>query len=720
MAGYRSPAGKRAAAFAAAQPVTLKQLTLEGAAQVGVASTIGILGATIGSAITLQSGALPAGMTLDSAARKISGTPTAAGAYTFTLRETLGGAVGSPKDSALTHTVTVVVPNPVGVDFVAAGAAAWAASAGVAPSVDSFFLAGDLDDTNAFQRAFDWAAINRKTVIGLPGKNYVISAMLTVDMRYSAFDGQGCTITASHSGRAIHFAHTYGSDATFFRSIANKFFGFRLIGPGSSAAGSVGIGFGDFAGITTGAAALAIEYFYIDGFETAIDWGSNTWCTEITKGVIKNCKYWGVFSSGRSNAGERISFSHVTFAGGTFGFDIFGAGFYFSHCSFDYPVERMFRGRGGAFITTESCHFENSWEQNGANWWVMEGGSCLDISNSTIVVAAARTQPLGTATFGDGSSINLLGKCWITNLAGWMSYTPEYLIDGHGRAGLNGYYGPDNRMPVSHRFLNLLGDGGFEKARLTDCVDISNDATSISISTTAGDFETGTRGLKIAPPNGKTGIAAYTFACEPGAQINFQGRVKHAGTASTDVFFISCVYYDKAGLAIGGTFDQVVATTTLGAWTTFRYSPYWTSEAAAWVRITIGKGAAALTASADGNGYLCFDSMKAVGVGMALSEMAVAPALLRARRAQNAAIPVNTGQTILLTSTSAAFTLKLPISPAQGDRVTFKDEGGALATNNVTIDRNGQTIRGASSNFVMNTNWQQLIFEFSGSTWVYA
>lgn len=86
----------------AAVSVTLAALTVSpGTITQGAAATLNIAGATSGSTITLQSGTLPAGLTLDSAARTITGTPGAAGAFAFTLRETLAGATNSPRDSGV-------------------------------------------------------------------------------------------------------------------------------------------------------------------------------------------------------------------------------------------------------------------------------------------------------------------------------------------------------------------------------------------------------------------------------------------------------------------------------------------------------------------------------------------------------------------------------------------------------------------------------------------
>jgi hypothetical protein len=74
----------------------------------GTAATIAVTGATAGSTLSLASGTLPAGMTLSSAARTITGTPTSPQSATFTLRETLADSPNSPRDTALTVTVSVV------------------------------------------------------------------------------------------------------------------------------------------------------------------------------------------------------------------------------------------------------------------------------------------------------------------------------------------------------------------------------------------------------------------------------------------------------------------------------------------------------------------------------------------------------------------------------------------------------------------------------------
>lgn len=69
-----------------------------------------------------------------------------------------------------------------------------------------------------------------------------------------------------------------------------------------------------------------------------------------------------------------------------------------------------------------------------------------------------------------------------------------------------------------------------------------------------------------------------------------------------------------------------------------------------------------------------------------------------------------------LADTSSAFTLKLPASPAIGDRVRFMDKKGTWTTNNLTIDRNTKNIKGAAANFSCNVNYGAVEFVYSDAT----
>ena len=79
------------------------------------------------------------------------------------------------------------------------------------------------------------------------------------------------------------------------------------------------------------------------------------------------------------------------------------------------------------------------------------------------------------------------------------------------------------------------------------------------------------------------------------------------------------------------------------------------------------------------------------------------------------------GDRIFANATSGGFTLTLPAAPAEGDTIQIIDVAGICATNNITIDRNGEKIQNLSENLVMNLNNAALTMIYSGSTfgWVF-
>jgi hypothetical protein len=82
-------------------------------ATVGTVLTINILNARTGSTI---SGVVPSGLTLNSAARTITGSPTLAGDYTFSLTETLADSANSPRSTPVSINVaepSIPIPNMV-------------------------------------------------------------------------------------------------------------------------------------------------------------------------------------------------------------------------------------------------------------------------------------------------------------------------------------------------------------------------------------------------------------------------------------------------------------------------------------------------------------------------------------------------------------------------------------------------------------------------------
>ena len=76
------------------------------------------------------------------------------------------------------------------------------------------------------------------------------------------------------------------------------------------------------------------------------------------------------------------------------------------------------------------------------------------------------------------------------------------------------------------------------------------------------------------------------------------------------------------------------------------------------------------------------------------------------------------GDRISANTSSGAFTITLPTSPATGTIVTLSDGGYYWATNNLTVAPGGaNTINGSAQNFIGNVNSYSVYFFYNGTTW---
>ena len=84
---------------------------------------------------------------------------------------------------------------------------------------------------------------------------------------------------------------------------------------------------------------------------------------------------------------------------------------------------------------------------------------------------------------------------------------------------------------------------------------------------------------------------------------------------------------------------------------------------------------------------------------------------------QSSNFVANAGARYGVNTTGGAVTATLPATPATGIAIFFADAGGAYATNNLTINRNGQTIMGSATNLTVSTDNQSVGLFYNGTTW---
>lgn len=75
------------------------------------------------------------------------------------------------------------------------------------------------------------------------------------------------------------------------------------------------------------------------------------------------------------------------------------------------------------------------------------------------------------------------------------------------------------------------------------------------------------------------------------------------------------------------------------------------------------------------------------------------------------------GDYLLADTTSAAFTITLPLAPAANAAVYFQDAKGTFGTNNLTVARNGQTIMGVSEDLIVSADNYGFGLIYNGSDW---
>jgi len=67
-------------------------------------------------------------------------------------------------------------------------------------------------------------------------------------------------------------------------------------------------------------------------------------------------------------------------------------------------------------------------------------------------------------------------------------------------------------------------------------------------------------------------------------------------------------------------------------------------------------------------------------------------------------------------TTSAAFTVTLPLSPSAGAIVSIADYNGTAATNAITVGRNSSNINGNAEDFTITKNYAAISFVYVDST----
>jgi hypothetical protein len=84
---------------------------------------------------------------------------------------------------------------------------------------------------------------------------------------------------------------------------------------------------------------------------------------------------------------------------------------------------------------------------------------------------------------------------------------------------------------------------------------------------------------------------------------------------------------------------------------------------------------------------------------------------------KTSAYTAESGERVMCGTDIASFTVSLPASPLAGHSVGVWDAGNNALTNNITIDRNGETIDGLAVNDTLDVSGGHFEYIYNGTTW---
>jgi hypothetical protein len=284
------------------------------------------------------------------------------------------------------------------------------------------------------------------------------------------------------------------------------------------------------------------------------------------------------------------------------------------------------------------------------------GGTSLGIGVFTAVNAAVARASLGAAASGANADI--------TSLTGLTTA----LSVGQGGTGQTSY--TNGQLLIGNTTGNTL-----VKSTLTagTGITITNGTGSITIAGTGPDTFPG---AGIAYSTGTAWGTSYTTS-GTGTTIALSASPALTGTPT-------------APTAAGGTNTTQIATTAYVVGTAFSSAlPGQAGNAGKYVT-TDGTTASWAFIPAGGISYT-------------------------AVKTSNYSAAVNDG--VQTNTSGGSFTVTLPATPAVGDQVIVTDSGGAWATNNLTVGRNGSTIDGLAEDLICNISSVSVQLVYSGTTW---
>ena len=119
----------------------------------------------------------------------------------------------------------------------------------------------------------------------------------------------------------------------------------------------------------------------------------------------------------------------------------------------------------------------------------------------------------------------------------------------------------------------------------------------------------------------------------------------------------------------------------------------------------------------NGSGTTEWSTLTAVGTSLSSYITALTPTQLPNWTAKTSAYTAVAGDQLLVDTSVGAVTITLPASPTTGNQIAFLDAKGTWGTYVLTINPNGKSIMGVSTNTVMGTNRAGFTLVYNGNDW---
>ncbi|MCJ1694924.1 hypothetical protein MT349_03950 [Rathayibacter caricis] len=339
-----------------------------------------------------------------------------------------------------------------------------------------------MTDETRFRMAVDFFVAARQEVTLTVSRSFVIADTLVVDTSYISLDFTTGNIDATglQGKPAFQFKSSSTSGHAYNRASVR---GLRVIGPGASSTGSVGLLFDTTGGSIRGVGFYGLE---VAGFQTGLSFENNAYLLSFYSFHISRCGTGISMPGGKSNYGENIRF--IGGGVGTCDLAIYNANpngnFHLTAVSIDLCLQAAFAEYGGIFLSQPHIEIHETGAASPNPQFVTGANQSakIIINSGLLLYTSTPVAPYIFETrhtgWGGGIFVSQLTMYNPATSSGYLCggtekahFTDLVQYDGNSTGASNGAIMP-------YRSANLLVNGNFALPTVVDQFVNATDATS--------------------------------------------------------------------------------------------------------------------------------------------------------------------------------------------------------------------------------------------------